>query len=43
MATSLSHFTPDRTLGFSVFDQLSCFDESLRFGRVLSADRVRAL
>lgn len=43
MAASLSQSTPDRTLGFSVFDQLSCFDDSLRFGQVLSADRVRAI
>jgi putative transposase len=43
MAPNLPHSTPDCTLGFSVFDQLSCFDDSLRFGRVLSADRVRAM
>ena len=43
MAASLSQTVPNRTIGFSVFDQLSCFDGSLRFGRVLSADRVRAM
>lgn len=43
MATSLPQSTTDRTLGFSVFDQLGCFGDSLRFGRVLSADCVRAM
>ena len=43
MVTSLSQSHPNSTIGFSVFDQLSCFDGSLRFGRVLSADRVREM
>jgi hypothetical protein len=43
MDTSLSQSTGNHTLGFSIFDQVSCFDDSSRFGRVLSADRVRAM
>jgi len=42
MAAILTESTPDCTLGFSAFD-LPCFDPSLRFGRVLSADCVRAM
>lgn len=41
MVWSLPHSVPHRSVGFSVFDQLSYSDHSLPFGNVLSADRVR--
>jgi Transposase DDE domain len=41
MVTSLSEKVRDINVGFSVFDQLSYSDNSLPFGNVLSADRIR--
>ena len=41
MVSSLSQSVNNRSIGFSVFDQLSYWDRSLPFGNVLSADRVR--
>ena len=41
MVSSLSQSVNNRSIGFSVFDQLSYSDNSLPFGNVLSADRVR--
>ena len=41
MVASLSEKVRDVNVGFSVFDQLSYSDNSLPFGNVLSADRVR--
>src|SRR4030042_4184947 len=41
MVSSLSQSANNRSIGFSVFDQLSYSDNSLPFGNVLSADRVR--
>jgi len=43
MVTSLSKPYPNSTIGFSVFDQLSCSDCSLPFGQALSAHRVRQI
>ncbi len=43
MVASLSQSTPNSTVGFSVFDQLSYFDRSLPFAQVLSAHRVREM
>lgn len=43
MVTSLSQSVKNRSIGFSVFDQLSYSDSSLPFGNVLSADRVREM
>jgi len=41
MATSLSEKGGNSHIGFSVFDQLSYSDNTLPFGHVLSADRIR--
>ena len=41
MATSVSPYVSNINIGFSVFDQLSYSDNSLPFGNVLSADRIR--
>ncbi len=41
MVSSLSQCVNNRSIGFSVFDQLSYSDSSLPFGNVLSANRVR--
>lgn len=41
MVSSLSQSVNNRSVGFSVFDQLSYSDNSLPFGNVLSADRIR--
>ena len=41
MVSSLSQKVSQINIGFSVFDQLSYSDNSLPFGDVLSADRVR--
>jgi len=43
MVTSLLQSLKNGNIGFSVFDQLSYFDDSLPFGNVLSADRVREM
>jgi len=43
MVTSLLQSLKNGNIGFSVFDQISYFDDSLPFGNVLSADRVREL
>jgi len=43
MGTSLSQSIRNRSIGFSVFDQLSYADCSLPFGNVLSADHVREM
>ena len=41
MVTSVSQSVNNRSIGFSVFDQLSYSDSSLPFGNVLSANRIR--
>jgi len=43
MVSSLSQSAKNRSIGFSVFDQLSYSGSSLPFGNVLSADRVREM
>jgi putative transposase len=43
MVTSLLQSLKNSNIGFSVFDQLSYSDNSLPFGNVLSADRVREM
>ena len=43
MVTSLSQSAKNKSIGFSVFDQLSYSDGSLPFGNVLSADHVREM
>lgn len=43
MVTSLLQSFENSNIGFSVFDQLSYSDNSLPFGNVLSADRVREM
>ena len=43
MVTSLLQSLKNGNIGFSVFDQISYFDDSLPFGNVLSADRVREM
>ena len=43
MVTSLFQSFKNDNIGFSVFDQLSYSDNSLPFGHVLSADRVREI
>lgn len=43
MDTSLRQPCKNNNIGFSVFDQLSFLDNSLPFGNVLSADRVREM
>jgi len=43
MVTSLLQSLKNSNIGFSVFDQLSYFDDSLPFGNVLSANRVREM
>jgi len=43
MVTSLTKSSLNNNIGFSVFDQLSCLDNSLPFGNVLSADRIREM
>jgi len=43
MVTSLPQSLKNRSIGFSVFDQLSYSDSSLPFGNVLSADRIREM
>jgi putative transposase len=43
MVTSLLQSFKNSNIGFSVFDQLSYSDNSLPFGNVLSADRVREM
>jgi putative transposase len=43
MVTSLLQSSKNDNIGFSVFDQLSYSDNSLPFGNVLSADRVREI
>jgi hypothetical protein len=43
MVTSLLQSSKNDNIGFSVFDQLSYSDDSLPFGNVLSADRVREI
>lgn len=43
MVTSVSPAVFNRTMGFSVWDQLSYSDHSLPFGDILSADHVREL
>lgn len=41
MITSLSQSVNNRSIGFSVFDQLSYSENSLPFGNILSADYIR--
>ena len=43
MVTSLSRNVSNRNIGFAVFDQISYSDNSLPFGNVLSANRVREM
>lgn len=43
MVTSLLQSLKNGNIGFSVFDQISYFDDSLPFGNILSADRVREM
>ena len=43
MVMSLTKSIINNNIGFSVFDQLSYSDNSLPFGNVLSADRIREL
>ncbi len=43
MVTSLSQSTKNKSIGFSVFDQLSYTDNAMPFGNVLSADRIREM
>ena len=43
MVTSLLQSLKNGNIGFSVFDQISYFDDSLPFGNVLSANRVREM
>ena len=43
MVTSLTKSSINNNIGFSVFDQLSYSDNSLPFGSVLSADRIREM
>ena len=43
MVTSLTKSSINNNIGFSVFDQLSYSDNSLPFGNVLSADRIREM
>jgi len=43
MVTSLLQSLKNGNIGFSVFDQISYFDDSLPFGNVLSADCVREM
>ncbi|MGB2862163.1 MAG: hypothetical protein WBC05_02460 [Sedimentisphaerales bacterium] len=43
MVTNLSQSIKNKSIGFSVFDQLSYSDSALPFGNVLSADRIREM
>ena len=43
MVSSVSQSVNNRSIGFPVFDQLSYSDNSLPFGNVLSANRVREM
>ena len=43
MVKSLTKSTHNNNIGFSVFDKISFLDNTLPFGNVLSADRVREI
>ena len=43
MVTSLSQSIKNKSIGFSVFDQLSYTDNAMPFGNVLSADCIREM
>jgi len=41
MVTNVSQYVSNVNIGFSMFDKISYLDNSLPFGSVLSADRIR--
>ena len=43
MVTSISQNISNVNIGFSMFDKISYLDNSLPFGNVLSADRIREI